>query len=758
MYHVGMTMNIFALFALTGFYSADAVANPAYCVVSIQDCPANPSSAFKVRFDTYNGSNTNTATCMKRAGEFKSWCKARQQIVAKSYDADFKWLQSKIIEADAGVANTTIARCHVKTENCPKTASKTSSSYAKDDAYNGANTNFNSCMFRAEETKAWCATSAQVSATAYTATNVKVGSHIAPATAQFAKCESIAHTCPKTGNWGLRKETVPVQTANECMEQLTRYRTEVCGEGPRLEMVAYDENGQIVKSAVSEGYTLLSEDSFVGGPIITGPSTGRSPAKNIPVFTVQRTSTESSDTAAFQRAINNIKKTKLLGKIKLEAKKYYIDCASTVEWRACLQAYDISTGLIIEGTQISDSQRTEIIIQNTQTGFLRVKSSSNVYLADLVIDHAEPASTQGTIESIENGSFIVRKDNGFAFPTDTRIFNSSSTGGSFGVVLNSQTLAVKDFLNNYLIIPLDHFSRVDDVRFRVTLPSGTVPRTFAAGDRFIYGVRNSIGGAMIAVADSTNIGLANITIHSAASAATGWQEVHGRAVLYKLKLLRKAPRIVTSSGDAIWTKNCTARFYILNSEFEGMMDDAVNFASAAHQPLQGTSSSSILVNPNYEKTVFPLLRSANAINSTVVQAVSKVNQWQRNVGTVDSAKINGEALEVKLVNGTQSTPDDMVFFAGLSAPGSIVANNKFRTFRGVLRPRSMHSIFYRNSFASPMNARFFMHVDVQQGNFGWSEGPGMEALDRPQFFQNTVNDGSKPMFVSPQWTVTTPVN
>ncbi|WP_373999047.1 hypothetical protein [Bdellovibrio bacteriovorus] len=229
-------------------------------------------------------------------------------------------------------------------------------------------------------------------------------------------------------------------------------------------------------------------------------------------------------------------------------------------------------------------------------------------------------------------------------------------------------------------------------------------------------------------------------------------------MLYKFKLLRKAPRIVTSSGDAIWTKNCTARFYILGSEFEGMMDDAVNFASAAHQPLHGTSPDYVLVHPNYEKTVFPLVRSESAMNSTIVQAVSKVNQWQRNVGTVASSKINGSVLEVRLQNGSQATSEDMVFFTGLAAPGSIVANNKFRTFRGVLRPRSIHSIFYKNSFTSPTNARFFMHVDVQQNNFSWSEGPGIDALDRPQFFQNTVSDGSKPMFLSPQWTVTTPVN
>ncbi|WP_373999046.1 hypothetical protein [Bdellovibrio bacteriovorus] len=518
-----ITKVVLVSLTLTGFYDSSAMAAgaPAYCVVSIQDCPANPTSAFKARFDSYNGSNTNAAVCMKRATEFKSWCKARQQIVAKSYDAAFNWIQTKTIEADPGVANTAIARCYVKTDSCPKAGA--TSGYAKNDTYNNAATNFNSCMFRAEETKAWCTTFSGVTATAYNAANVKVGSHAAPVTApEIAKCESIAHTCPKTGNWGLRRETVGVQTVNDCLGQLNRYRSEVCGEGPRLEMVAYDQSGRVIKSAVSNGYMLLSEDTFTGGPIISGPSTGRSPAKNVPVFAVQRYSTESDDTAAFQRAINNIKKTKVLGKIKLEARKYYISCASNAEWRACLQAYDISGGLIIEGTQISDSQRTEIIIQNTQTGFLRIKTSSNIYLTDLVIDHAEPASTQGTIESIERGSFVVRKDNGFPFPTDSRIFNSSSTGGSFGVVLNSQTWAVKDFSNNYLMIPLDHFSRIDDSRFRVTIPSGYVPTSFATGDRFIYGVRNSTGGAMIAVADSTNIGIANVTIHSAASAATLW--------------------------------------------------------------------------------------------------------------------------------------------------------------------------------------------------------------------------------------------
>jgi Pectate lyase superfamily protein/Fibronectin type III domain len=704
----------------------------ARCQIVLQSCPKQPSYSLTTFDDNYKDSSTNVATCMQRASEFKGWCGTRQEVTARGLDANYKTIQVKTLPVDAGYSNIQVSRCEVHVPSCPNQAATYPSGVYLDDAYNKSNLDLNLCMMRADDYKDMCGTPYSASATAYDQNGNAVASNQTPGQDPFDHCAVSAETCPLQNNWGhlvvARDDTAKSMSA--CLDRLTSFRT-LCGPGPLIRVKAYDFNGKFFREKSSDGY--LNSPDLPGGPVVgAGKDDGSNPIPPAASFSVESYGAvadgKTDSTAAFQKAVDAAAASKASpAEIVLAAGTYFLACKSFNE-NQCLSFTNVRQ-LTFKG---QGPDRSKVLIGNPRAGFIGVTGSDNIYLMNFSLDYTVAPSFQGTIKKIGSGYFDVLLSDGFPSPNDSSVFTANSTKDSFGMAFSPSDLRVK--APNYLGGIKFPLSQNSDGTYRIpTLYTSG----FSSGDLYAYALRGT-GGSGFIFHSSSNLSLVNVTLYAAPLATSTWTFISGKVVVNNFQVRRAPGRVLTTAADAIWTVDCSAKFLVENSYFEGMGDDAINFHSSG-RPISQISSSTQLKIVTEDNSLLPVpgefVQMSGGTGSVKAMAT---------IGSTQPGKPFGITLNSPVSNVSTG---DYLFDVQLSAPTSLIVNNIYGTYRGMSRVRGVGTIVQGNQYANQENANFYTHVDVSSG---WQEGPELLSGTwmMPHFIGNTVAGGGSVLLYS----------
>jgi hypothetical protein len=370
---------------------------------------------------------------------------------------------------------------------------------------------------------------------------------------------------------------------------------------------------------------------------------------------------------------------------------------------------------------------TKLIVASPRSGFLVVQQSKNVLLAGFDIDYETPPFSQGQIIGVDSRSITYVVDPGFPEPSHP-IFSKDlfGTPGThrIGFVHQGASFIMKGAPASYLSIemPTSRGNRT----WKVGVSGMFAPAS--VGDGFSMGPRSSPGMLFY---QNTNITLKDISIFTAPSLGIALIANRGSITLDHLsvKIPPGSGRRLSVVADAIHAQNNAAQIIVRDSYFEGMGDDVFN-TYATGQTITAVSGNQIVIhrsNLDYEvgntiQITDPsrsLARFGPGGEATVTQVTHK----------------NGETRLTLNKNVSQAVRrGDIAFNVHHAAPRSILFNNHFGSFRGMIRIRSVVSQIRGNHFVDPRNARILFSIEHP-----WNEGP---MVNKPYHANNTVRGGT----------------
>ncbi len=396
----------------------------------------------------------------------------------------------------------------------------------------------------------------------------------AGAPCEISHCLVHAQTCPNQNVWDhliIPDDSYNGSAANvnACLARADDYRG-WCGLGPNIFVGAYDANWNLIASTNSNGYTI---PTVTGGPAADGSN------PNPVALATQTFSVDSygavadgvtDSTAAFQAAINAAMASGQASRVSLSAGTYLLNCPGADQ--ACL-SLATAHQLTFSGQGVD---KTLVLIGNPRAGGFGVSGADNVYFSDFSLDYKTIPATQGTVIYIGQGSVNVQIDGGFPLPNNTTVFPGglSSAGDAFGMVFDPYG----NIRTPNAIFGMSYASLGGNT-FTIYGVSGS----YYIGDKFVYPVRNY--QPTFAITNSSNVGLKNVTQYAGADVALQFVNISGSVVVNNFQLKRRAGRVLTASGGAIWARNNTARFLIENSYFEGMGDDLLDWHAGVDKGL-----------------------------------------------------------------------------------------------------------------------------------------------------------------------------
>lgn len=152
------------------------------CQLIAQDCPlqGNPSRPFV--YDVADSVSTTLNRCLLRSDELKSHCGTRRQVMARAYNSVGEEVGRRILPGNAGTENLPFQQCQLTAQDCPSQGNP-DRPFTYSDTADGAGTNLNRCLTRADDLKLYCKTNNPVSAVAVNAGGAVIATYTIPADA-----------------------------------------------------------------------------------------------------------------------------------------------------------------------------------------------------------------------------------------------------------------------------------------------------------------------------------------------------------------------------------------------------------------------------------------------------------------------------------------------------------------------------------------------------------------------------------------------
>ena len=407
--------------------------------------------------------------------------------------------------------------------------------------------------------------------------------------------------------------------------------------------------------------------------------------------------------------------------------------------------------LVVRGT----GQETNIVLLDPNQGYISLRQSRRVTVANLVLDFKTVPFTQGRIVSINrNGAALasldVQLDRGFATFADP-IYQIADDG--FLVIMDPVAARPKPGVPDYMHLvhrppPYSNgsFARgellADGKTWRLMFDQTRSPGwqftdtrrpPIVPGDRFVYVTRLPNSGIAVSFCDTVT--LAHLTFYAAGALTTAFVENSGPLLVDHLDIRIRpgSPRLISSNADGAHFQNNRGPITVQFSSFQGMADDAIAIyalATKIHQVLAAGENGKVL---DYSpRVILPRDRlqilSATDARIRGLATITKVEE----VTCPADVKLRCYALTLDAVPAG-TVAEDTAYIYNAGGDGAAITHNVFRAHRGngilLFGP---HSSVTDNEFTEvpksgivigPYNPAFAMgpvpdHIELRRNSFG----------------------------------------
>lgn len=197
--------------------------NVSRCQLIAQDCPKQGNTAAPFAYDDLAwGASTDLTRCLARAEEFKVHCGTKRQIMVRAYSPQGVEVGRRVLKADAGIANLTFTECQLSAQDCPNQGNQ-NRPFTYTDKVDGADSNLNRCLARADDLKLHCNTINAVSASAVDKQGRVVAKHTIPTdVSSRVQNQSTGVNVPWAVRWGTYN-TLPRVSSTDAMTYARSY-------------------------------------------------------------------------------------------------------------------------------------------------------------------------------------------------------------------------------------------------------------------------------------------------------------------------------------------------------------------------------------------------------------------------------------------------------------------------------------------------------------------------------------------------------
>ncbi len=237
-------------------------------------------------------------------------------------------------------------------------------------------------------------------------------------------------------------------------------------------------------------------------------------------------------------------------------------------------------GLTLRGSQ------TELLMTDPFAGVFRFREAQSLVFTGLRIDYQQAPCPQGIITAVDPaaGTFDFKPDgNDGAVLDDPRAaLLMDGQLGCWGTVRDrNQPHRIKSTAPNFIVV-VSVTRLPDGITYRLTVPDSLrralgAPGRIEPGDPFVLGFR----GTQVAGFDiigGSDITIDNCIVHRGAGATVLGQGMKGQLLMNGLQVIRRSDQqMVTAAGDGVHIQGSERGPIIVNSTFEGLLDDCVNF-------------------------------------------------------------------------------------------------------------------------------------------------------------------------------------
>jgi hypothetical protein len=356
--------------------------------------------------------------------------------------------------------------------------------------------------------------------------------------------------------------------------------------------------------------------------------------------------------------------------------------------------------LVFRGT----GHETSIDLLDPNEGYISLRQSRYVTVADLVLDFKTVPFTQGRIVSINrNGAALasldVQLDQGFATFADP-IYQIADDG--FLVIMDPTAARPKPGVPDYMHIVYrpppysgGSFARgahlADGKTWRLVFDQAHSPGweltdakhpLIVPGDRFVYVARLSNSGIAVTFCDTVT--LAHLTFYAAGALTTAFVENSGPLLVDHLdiRIRPDSPRLISSNGDGAHFQNNRGPITVQYSSFQGMADDAIAIyalGTKIHQVLAAGLNGKVL---DYSpRIVLPRDRlQVLAATDARIRGIATVTRVEEVMCPAD-VKMRCYSLTLDAVPaGTMA--EDIAYIYNAGGNGAAIKHNVFRAHRG----------------------------------------------------------------------------